>query len=192
MLYLVRHGRTEANASGLLLGRSDPVLDELGKSQAHAIASTIGPVDRVVSSPLRRAVQTAEAFGGDVAVDRRWIELDYGSFDGTPVSTVPLETWDVWRNDLDWAPPRGESHRQLGNRVRPACEELLEVAGVEKIVVVSHVSPIKVAVAWVLGVGEEIVWRCHLAAGSVTVIATGAVGPVLRGFNDTSHLRSLR
>ena len=188
MLYLVRHGRTEANASGLLLGRSDPALDVLGERQAAAVGSAIGPVDRVVSSPLRRAVQTAEAFGRPVVIDDRWIELDFGSLEGTPVTAVPAATWEAWRNDLGWAPSGGESHRQLGERVRPACEELSEVAGVEDVVVVSHVSPIKAALAWSLGVGEEIVWRCHLATGSVTVIAIGAFGPVLRGFNDISHL----
>ena len=121
MLYLVRHGRTEANASGLLLGRSDPALDVLGERQASAVASAVGSVDRVVSSPLRRAVQTAEAFGGPVVIDDRWIELDFGGLDGTPVSAVSLATWEAWRNDLDWTPSGGESHRQLGERVHPAC-----------------------------------------------------------------------
>ncbi|HAT16741.1 MAG TPA: histidine phosphatase family protein, partial [Gemmatimonadetes bacterium] len=77
MLYLVRHGRTEANASGLFLGRSDLALDGVGERQAAAVGSAIGPVDRVVSSPLRRAVQTAEAFDSPVVVDNRWIELDF-------------------------------------------------------------------------------------------------------------------
>ncbi|SVC43670.1 uncharacterized protein METZ01_LOCUS296524, partial [marine metagenome] len=62
----------------MLLGRSDPALDSLGESQATALGSAIGPVDLVVSSPLRRAVQTAEAFGRPVVVDDRWIELDFG------------------------------------------------------------------------------------------------------------------
>ncbi|MCH2622330.1 MAG: histidine phosphatase family protein, partial [Acidimicrobiales bacterium] len=109
MLYLVRHGRTEANASGLLLGRSDPALDALGERQATALGSAIGPVDEVVSRPLRRALQTAEVFGRPVVVDDRWIELDFGGLDGTPVSAVPPATWEAWRTDLDWAPPGGES-----------------------------------------------------------------------------------
>jgi broad specificity phosphatase PhoE len=160
----------------------------LGERQAAALGLAIGPVDRVVSSPLRRAVQTAEVFGRPVIVDDRWIELDFGDLEGTPVSEVSLATWEAWRNDLDWVPSGGESHRQLGERVRPACEELSEVAGTEDVVVVSHMSPIKAALAWSLGVGDEIVWRCYLATGSVTVITIGASGPVLRGFNDVSYL----
>lgn len=189
MLYLVRHGRTEANASGLLLGRADPPLDDLGERQATAIGSMIGPVDLVISSPLRRAVQTAEVFGREVVLESRWIELDYGTFDGTPLSEVLPATWEAWRNDLDWAPPGGESHRLLGDRVHSACEDLSAAAVAGDVVVVSHVSPIKSAVAWSLGVGDEIAWRCHLATGSVTMITVGSAGPVLRGFNDTSHLR---
>ncbi len=118
MLYVLRHGRTESNASGLLLGRSDPPLDDLGVRQAAAAAGALPVPDRVVTSPLRRARQTAGAFGVDVEVDERWIELDYGAFDGTPVAEVPRETWAAWQADLDWAPPGGESHRQLGARVR--------------------------------------------------------------------------
>ena len=61
MLIIVRHGRTAANASGLLLGRADPELDELGRRQAAAVAAALPPVDRVVASPLRRAQETAAA-----------------------------------------------------------------------------------------------------------------------------------
>ena len=59
MLFVVRHGRTAANASGLLLGRLDPDLDELGVRQAAAAAAALGTVDRVVSSPLLRTRRTA-------------------------------------------------------------------------------------------------------------------------------------
>ncbi|HAZ55902.1 MAG TPA: hypothetical protein DCY78_01570, partial [Acidimicrobiaceae bacterium] len=72
MLFVVRHGRTAANASGLLLGRLDPDLDELGVRQATAAAAALGSVDRVVSSPLLRTRHTAEAFGLEVEVDDRW------------------------------------------------------------------------------------------------------------------------
>ena len=84
-LIVVRHGRTEANASGLLLGHADPPLDDRGRTQALALATALPPPARVVSSPLRRARQTAGAFGTSVEIDERWIELDYGTFDGQPV-----------------------------------------------------------------------------------------------------------
>ncbi|MBC8364014.1 MAG: histidine phosphatase family protein [Actinobacteria bacterium] len=191
MLYVVRHGRTESNASGLLLGRGDPHLDDLGVLQAQAVADAIGPVDRIVSSPLLRTRQTAAAFGSDIELDDRWIELDYGEFEGRPVADVPSGTWAAWRNDLDWAPPGGESHRQLGARVRKACDDLLDEAAIRDIVVLTHVSPVKAAMAWALGVGDEVAWRCFVETASVMTIGTGRGGPSLRGFNDTGHLDHL-
>jgi len=197
MLYVVRHGRTEANAAGLLLGRLDPDLDDVGVSQAEAVAAAIGQVDRVVSSPLLRTRRTAEAFGGSdgsagpsVEVDERWIEMDYGEFDGRPVADVSREIWAVWQADLDWAPPGGESHRTLGLRVRAALEDLFEASRTAEIVVVTHVSPIKAALAWALGVGDEVAWRTFVAPASVMAIGAGPAGPSLRGFNDTAHLRA--
>lgn len=197
MLYVVRHGRTEANAAGLLLGRLDTDLDLLGESQAEAVAAAVGPVDRVVSSPLLRTRRTADAFtrshgqdGPPVEVDERWIEMDYGTFDGQPVADVPRETWAAWRADLDWAPPEGESHRSLGLRVRSALDDLFEASRTSEIVVVTHVSPIKAALAWTLGVGDEVAWRTFVAPASIMTIGAGPTGPSLRGFNDVAHLRA--
>ncbi len=75
VLYLVRHGRTTLNAQGLLQGRLDPSLDEVGHLQAAAMAERIGEVDEVISSPLERATQTAAYFGKEPTIDERWIEL---------------------------------------------------------------------------------------------------------------------
>ena len=188
MLFVVRHGRTAANASGLLLGRLDPDLDALGVRQAAAAAAALGAVDRVVSSPLLRTRRTAEAFGLEVEVDDRWIEMDYGEFDGQPVSNVSAATWREWRDDLDWAPPGGESHRSVGLRVRAALDDLFEASRTSDIVVVTHVSPVKAALAWTLGVGDEVAWRTFVATASVMTVGAGPGGPSLRGFNDVSHL----
>ncbi len=188
MLSVVRHGRTEANASGLLLGRHDPELDDLGVAQAAALARALGPVDRVVCSPLRRTRATAAALGVPVEVDDRWIELDYGDLDGVPLAEVPAETWAAWRSDVTWTPPGGESLADLGRRVRAACEDLAREASDGHVVVVTHVSPIKAAAAWAMDVGDAVSWRMFVAPASVTRIAVGPRGPSLHGFNDVSHL----
>jgi probable phosphoglycerate mutase len=197
-MILLRHGRTDANARGLLLGRADPALDETGRGQAAAAASvlaTTAAVARVVSSPLARCRATAEivasTIGGslEVEVDERWIELDYGELDGTPVGDVPPPTWAAWQADIDWAPPGGESHAQLGRRVRSACDELAADDGTGDVVVVSHVSPIKAAVAWALAVGDEVAWHLFLAPASITRIAPRSGRPSLQSFNETAHLR---
>lgn len=191
MLSLVRHGRTDANRSGLLLGRLDVGLDLVGEAQAEALAAAVGPADRVVASPLRRSQRTAEALGRPVETDPRWIELDYGGLDGTPLTDVPAATWARWRSDPTFAPPGGESLHDLGSRVRSACEDLRDDAANRHVVVVTHVSPIKAAVAWAIGAGDEISWRMFVAPASITRVAVGARGTSLHGFNDTAHLDHL-
>ncbi len=193
MLVVVRHGRTAHNASGLLLGRLDPPLDDTGREQAAALAAAVGPVDRVISSPLLRTRQTAEAFGVDVELDDRWIELDYGRYDGVPLGEVPAEVWARWRADVDFAPPGGESLRQLGDRVRGALDELAAHGSATErtTVVVTHVSPVKAAVAWALGVGDEVSWRLWVAPASITRVGTTPRGGVLHTFNEVTHLQGI-
>ena len=117
MLIVARHGRTPANAAGQLLGRRDPELDDLGRDQAAAIAAATPQGARVISSPLRRCRQTADALDPDHDTDDRLLEIDYGELDGLAVKEVPAETWARWRDDSSWAPPGGESHDQLAARV---------------------------------------------------------------------------
>jgi broad specificity phosphatase PhoE len=196
-LLLVRHGRTADNARGSLLGRADPELDELGRRQAAAVGQALrsgrfGPIAAVVSSPLRRARQTASALGLPVQLDDRLLELDYGELEGTAVSEVPPSTWAAWQSDPHFRPPGGESLAELGIRVREAC---VHWSGAEvpagAIVMVSHVSPVKAATAWALGVGDEIAWRSHLDNASITRVLCRGDRPVLSLFNDTAHLADL-
>lgn len=192
MLTIVRHGRTEANASGLLLGRRlDPGLDDLGRRQAAALAGELGDVDRVISSPLRRTRETAAALGREVEIDDRWIEIDYGTFDGTPLVDLPAATWAEWRADTSFTLGGGESLAALGERVRAAAEDLVEDARERRVIVVTHVSPIKAAAAWALGVGDEVIWRMWCAPGSITEIGTTGRTPSLHSYNVTAHLDGL-
>ena len=185
MLILVRHGRTAANAAGQLQGRLDQPLDDLGVRQALAVAAYVGPVDEVISSPLLRARQTAEAFGQPVHLDERWIEIAYGKYEGLPHGEVPSEVWNLWRTDATFVPDDGgESAAAVDVRVRGACDELVERIGDRDIVVVSHVSPMKAAVAWALGVDFAIAWRTHLSHAAVCRIEIRPQGPVLFSFNE--------
>ena len=197
MLILARHGRTEANAQRLLLGRKDIGLDPLGVQQAAASGTVLGRGDkpvRIVASPLQRTRATAEAIaagcGGDVEVvlDERWIEVDYGIYDGQPLADIPHEVWQHWLTDMSWVPPDGESLADLGARVREACNALAAEAAERDIVVVSHVSPIKAAVAWALGMGDQAAWRMFCDVASISRIRTHGANPVLVSFNETAHL----
>lgn len=201
MLVLVRHGETTANAAGLLLGRQDVELTDKGRAQVDALRPHVASASLVISSPLRRALDTADGLdlGQPARVDERWIELDYGSYDGAPISSVPADTWRSWRADPEYRLEGGETLAELGRRVRQACEELFGVASAsggrvpeprahgaaleDDVVVVSHTSPIKAAVAWALGTDDAVAWRMHLSTGSITRIDWGSGGPLLRCFN---------
>ncbi len=199
MLIVVRHGRTVSNAGGLLLGRADPDLDDVGRAQATALASHLGPVDRVITSPLRRARQTADAIarGGlaaaalgrsalEVDIEERFIELDYGAWDQRPLGDVSGAEWAAWRADLDFTPPGGESLATLGGRVRSALDELAVAAAESDIVVVTHVSPLKAAVAWALGVDDRISWRMFVPTAGIVRIATTGGRPSLHAYGETA------
>lgn len=191
MLVLVRHGESTGNAAHLLVGRHDLVLTDRGREQAAALSPVLSGVTRLVSSPLSRARETAEALGlgVPVEVDERWIEMDYGALDATPVDSVPPQTWERWRADPSFRPEGGETLVEVGLRVRAACEELFSVEGSGArgegdVVVVSHVSPIKAAVCWALGLPDSGAWRLQLGTASATRIGWVADGPALLGFNE--------
>lgn len=195
MLILVRHGQTAVNAEGRLQGRIDAALTTIGEAQAAACAQAVAATSRparIVTSPLLRARQTGAAIatvvGRDVEVDERWIELDYGQWDGAVLRTMPQDEWDRWRSDVAFAPPAGESLLALTDRVHAACRDLAESAAAGDVVVVSHVSPIKAAVAWAMGVGPETSWRMFLGVAAICRIAVSAKGPSLHAYNDLSHL----
>lgn len=185
MLVLVRHGQTAENARGVLLGRQDPPLSDVGRRQAAALVGVVPTDGRVISSPLRRARETADAFGRPVVVDERWIELDYGALDGCRPDELGDDVWRRWRSNPTYVPPGGgESLRTLGQRVRAACDAIEGEAAERDVVVVSHVSPIKAAIAWALDVGEEVAWRMFVLDGSMTRIRIDRHGPVLLSFNE--------
>ncbi len=201
MLILARHGRTAANAQRLLLGRADVPLDSVGLQQAAATGASLSRSARrprrIIASPLLRTRATASAiaaaYGAEVEVefDDRWLEVDYGEFDGSPLADVPSEVWEHWRTDVSWVPPDGESLAQVGMRVREACASLSSQAADEDIVVVSHVSPIKAAVAWAVGAGDESALRLFCAVASISRVRTGDDQPTLMSFNETGHLDRL-
>jgi broad specificity phosphatase PhoE len=201
MLILVRHGESVANAQGLLLGRTDAELTAAGVAQAAAVRQLLdASVLAVRSSPLRRARDTAALLGFEVPleVDDRWIEVDYGEYECQPLGDIPAEVWRQWRRDPGFRPPGGESLAEVDVRVAAACAELFATKGSGArasegdVVVVSHVTPIKAAVAWALGLGAELSWRLHLQTASVTRVGWGNGGPVLYGFNEVAPGREDR
>ena len=191
MLVLVRHGRTEWNRTGRLVGRTDVALDDVGRDQARRCARRLGDVRELRTSPLRRARGTAELLGvpGELVVDDAFVELDYGTDEGRAIDEVDQGFWAQVRDDPATRWPGGESLADVQRRVAAACEALFAVDGAGAraadgdVVVVSHVSPIKAAVAWALGADPTLALRLQLDNGSLTSIAWRRGGPVLLAYN---------
>ena len=187
MLILARHGETPANAERLMVGRSDPPLTDRGRRQAGALAASLPAGATLFSSPLRRARQTAAAFG-DAEVDDRWREVNYGEYESRPAAEAWLPLWERWQTDPEYAPPGGESLAAVGRRVREACDELCARAAAGDVVVFTHVGPIKAAVAWALHVDDAVARYMFVDLASVSRVAVGDHGPLLHSFNEVHHL----
>lgn len=194
-LVVVRHGRTAYNAMGRLQGRTDNPLDDVGREQAEQVARLLAPSlntdSLIVSSPLLRARQTAEAISRvskvDVEIDDRWIEIAYGVFEGVAQAEVPAVVWEKWRGDPSFAPESGESLEDVQRRVAEACEDLSRRLDGRTAVIVTHVSPIKSSIAWALGVDVTVSWRTRLDTASLTRIAVTPRGPILTSFNESGR-----
>jgi broad specificity phosphatase PhoE len=188
LIAFVRHGQTAANEAGRLQGRIDPDLTELGRVQAARLGDHFAtqPVTRVIASPLRRAIETAtpiaDAHGLAVEADPRLVELDYGEWDARGLSDVDPDEWARWRADPTFTPPGGESLVDVGARVQSFCDEHVDEP---LLVAVSHVSPIKAAACWALGVDTLATWRMFLDLASITRVGRRGEGPgYLVSFNE--------
>lgn len=183
MLSIVRHARTEANAGGRLQGALDLPLDDVGLAQAAALPSLVKGIDRLVCSPLLRARQTASVFGLEPTIDERWREVHYGPFEGHRIADLPQEMWMRWVTDIDYAPEGAETLRAMGARVAAALDDLAEEAQDSHVVVVTHATPVKAAMAWALGVDVSIASRSWVDQASVTRLTVRNGRPSLAAFN---------
>lgn len=191
MIALVRHGQSTTNAEGLLVGRSDPHLTELGERQARALAPWLNDVSEVWVSPLARARETAALAmpGRRTVVKDAFIELDYGTLEGQSAATMAGENWRELELAHETRFGDGESLAAVDERVRAeldvlfADESSLLHSSSEHLAIVSHVSPIKSAVAWALGVPGSIAWRLRLENGSLTMVGARGHTPQLIRFN---------
>jgi len=201
-LILVRHGETAMTVQGRYSGRGDVPLSEQGEAQAMAAAGRVAGISRevtaVVSSPLRRCTRTAELIAADlgnvnVTVLPELIECDFGDWEGLTFAEV-RERWpaelDRWLDSTSVAPPGGESFQTVAKRVRGALATLRSAYPSGTVVVVSHVSPIKLILRDALAAGDAFLHRLYLDAAGVSTMDMWPDGGIaVRSVNETAHLR---
>jgi ribonuclease H / adenosylcobalamin/alpha-ribazole phosphatase len=196
---LVRHGVTAYSVERRFAGRSDLDLTEEGAAQAARAAERvvqIGGVTAVVSSPLARTRQTAgiiaERLGLPVQTEDDFAETDFGEWDGYTFGEV-RDRWPAemseWLADPFVAPPGGESFETVTKRVSDARDRVLAEFAEQSVLVVSHVTPIKVLVRLALQAPSSALHRMYLQPASVSVLDYFSDGNVaLRSFNENAHL----
>lgn len=204
---LVRHGVTASTVAKRFSGTNgaDLPLVDLGVAQAQAAGSAIaarGGADVVVASPLLRTQQTAahisEALGlpVDAIVTHEGIrETDFGAWDGLTweeaITRYPVEV-DAWLGAPSVPPPGGESYAQTYVRVGDAMRDLLHAHAGQRIVIVTHVTPVKSLVLHAIDAPLEAMFRMEVRPASLTTIAWFPDGNTsLRGFSDINHLAHL-
>jgi broad specificity phosphatase PhoE len=197
---LLRHGQTPMSVQKRYAGRSDAPLTDAGVAQAAAAAKRLASagIDAIVASPLRRTVQTAgevaAVTGLPVAAEDGFRETDFGAWEGLTFAEV-RERWPsemtAWLADPEVAPPGGESFAEVSERVTAALDRVLAGRTGQRILIVSHVTPIKTLVAAALLAPPAALYRMHLDVAALCEVDWYADGPaVLRSFNDTAHLSS--
>ncbi len=208
-LILVRHGVTAMTVDKRFsggLGGANPPLSDLGRAQAQEtgvwLRSLSEHVDAVVTSPVLRTVQTAEIIAGELGQqpveDPAFGEMEFGQWDGLSFAEVaerhPAEM-KAWFASLDAAPHGGESFRQVEERVLEGLSGMLAAQPGRTLVLVSHVTPIKVLVGRALGAPLDAVYRMELSPASISVVSyypdtRPAADPDATGVDG--HVSSLR
>ncbi|WP_328678505.1 bifunctional RNase H/acid phosphatase [Streptomyces sp. NBC_00322] len=200
---LLRHGETpltpEKRFSGS--GGTDPSLSPAGMRQAEAVAAALaarGTVQEIVSSPLKRCRETAEAvatrLGLDVRIEEGLREADFGAWEGLTFAEVQERYADdlsAWLASGKVAPTGGgESFATVARRVAATRDGLIARYAGRTVLLVTHVTPIKTLVRLALGAPPESLYRMELSAASISAVAYYSDGTAsVRLLNDTSHLR---
>lgn len=201
-VHLVRHGRTASNIDKRTMGWSDEGIVPAWQAAAEAVADALsgGSMDQLLSSPLARAVQTAEPLarrlGRDPVLDDRYGELHVGPWQGFAEDEVARrwpDEWKVWRTAPHLLDMEGrETLAQLNARVADALDELFDsLAEGGAAVVFTHDAVVRAGVAWALEVGPEIYRHVRVSNCSITTVALVGLRRELVRSNDVGHLAHL-
>jgi broad specificity phosphatase PhoE len=199
-IYLVRHGQTDWNRDLIYRGRTEIPLNETGIKQARCVGEAFAHegVHGIYTSPLSRAARTAEVIGEALGVkpvaDEGLLDIDYGRWSGKSLKEIretfpeELERWIAHPEEFRF--PGGESLEIVRRRIEGGIMRLSSEPH-SKVIVVSHLAVLKVAVTALLDIGSRGFWRIRLDTGSISEFERADDGFVCNRLNDTSHLRAL-
>ncbi len=203
MLYLVRHGESVANTEGIYQGQTyDTPLSELGQRQANALGDRLRDIqiDRLITSPLTRTRQTADAIAKwhaevSVEVEPKIIETNHGDWEGNAIGAI-RDRWTreyaLWQSAPSQAAfPGGETFAQTRMRTMDWWNELLP-AVYGTTVVVTHDNIIRSLLVDLLAMDPDKMWNIELQPAAITTIYLKGDEVKVSAVNDTKHLEGLR
>ena len=200
-IVLVRHGQTDWNKKELFRGRADIPLNQVGIQQATKTAHHLKILDfsinKVYSSPLQRALQTAQAIANQLDIPpveevEDFIEFDYGQWEGQPYDTIKKKSpqmYKQWLNDpIQLKIPGGETLEQVKDRVKRALDLIMRQSKDQNIVIVSHKAITKIIIGILLGWEEDNYWKIEKDLASISIIEIDNGKVTAHVLNDIGHL----
>jgi len=196
-LILVRHGETLSNRENRVQGITDMELSDYGRMQADKLAESLKgePIERIVSSPLKRAYETAKAIsrfhGAMIEADRDLQEMNHGDFENLTIQELKEKHITVlrqWENDpASVVMPNGESLHDLQRRAWSAIERITETA--RNAIVVTHNMTIRTILCKIQDLDMLHIRRMHADLASKTFVEFRFGKGAIVVLNDTSHLK---
>ena len=200
-IILVRHGETAWNASETFRGRKDVPLNDTGVRQAQLLGEYLRDekIDLIYSSPLQRAVKTAEAIAAHHGLTVKAVsnlnDMDFGKWEGLSLEEVKDRYEDVYRDWMDTPEqvriPGGETLEDVENRAVPFLQEAVARLGEGKLVLVSHRVVHKVLICSLLCLGNAGFFSIKMDNAAVTRFVFEGGRAILTSHNDTSFLKPL-
>jgi broad specificity phosphatase PhoE len=199
--YLVRHGQTEMNLEKTFRGRLDPPLNAAGHEEARAAAALLKPVPMsfVISSPLLRAVQTAEPVAKlqdlNLTIMRELIDVDFGKWQGMNEKQVGrrygrlLSQWKKEPHKVTF--PGGESLDNVRERLEDFLAFLKKTCAGRTGAVISHRVPCKVLACMLAEIPLRNFWNIRLDTAGVSLFEISPERTIVRCLNETQHLAAL-
>jgi broad specificity phosphatase PhoE len=183
-LYLVRHGETEWSRARRHTGRTDLPLSAAGEAEARALGAHLRglEVDRVLSSPLTRAVSTAKlaGFGDRVELTDALLEFDYGEYEGLTTREIRAARpgWDLFRDGC----PGGDTAETATERARVLLDELAAAPG--QAMLFGHGHQLRLLTACYLGAPPDFARHLFLGTASLSVLAVEHEWPAILLWNE--------
>lgn len=190
---LLRHAHSEANNAGILAGQLEGIgLSKDGLAQVNKLTSSFEnlKIDRIISSPLQRCLETVEQLAKSkkkrISIDRRLVEMDYGSWSGKKLTKLSrMKDWKVIQSKPSrFRFPQGESFPEVEKRIESLLKDLSRRYPKQTLLLVTHGDVIKIAASLTVGSGLDNFQKFSVDPCSLTTLSWGSKSRVLLRFNQ--------